>query len=82
LLLSQRYLTAEGDILLTSQRHRTQRRNMEDCLEKLHQLIRAAWIRPKTRKPTKPTAGSRERRLQAKKHASQRRANRRIHRGE
>ena len=78
LRLAATYINSAGDILLTSQKHRSQKMNMDDCLDKLTALIQAAMIRPIPRKATRPTKGSKERRLHAKKHASSRRANRRI----
>lgn len=78
LKLSGTYLTTDGEIVLTSQRHRTQLRNIEDCLQKLRQLLLAAVPPPTIRKATKPTRGSKERRLKAKKHHTARRANRRV----
>lgn len=63
-------ITAEGDLVLTSQRFRDQERNKRDCLDKLRDLVaRAAW-RPRARKPTRPSRGSRENRLQAKRRRS------------
>lgn len=76
--LARSYLLAEGDLLLTSQRHRTQLMNMQDCLDKLRQLILAAIPPPKIRHATRPTRGSKERRLQNKKHQSDRRARRKV----
>ena len=49
-----------------------------DFLEKLERLILAAVPPPTIRRPTKPTRGSKERRLTAKKQNSQRRAQRRV----
>jgi ribosome-associated protein len=80
--LASTYLTAEGDLLIVSQRHRSQKMNGDDCVEKLVHLIQRALIRPVPRKKTRPTKGSKERRLHAKKHASKRRAERRISGGE
>lgn len=60
-------LTEEGDLLVTSERHRDQSRNVDDAVAKLVTLLRAALRRPKRRRATRPTAGSRERRLQSKK---------------
>jgi ribosome-associated protein len=60
-------LTAEGELILTSQRFRDQDRNRQDCLEKLRELVLRATVRPKVRRPTKPTRGSREARLQEKR---------------
>ena len=60
-------MTREGVIVLTANRFRTQERNRRDALERLIELIRQAAIEPKRRRPTKPTAGSRQRRLDAKR---------------
>ncbi len=70
-------VTAEGELVLTSQRHRDQERNRQDCLDKLREMIARAAARPKVRRKTKPTRGSQERRLQAKKHRSGTKAGRR-----
>jgi ribosome-associated protein len=69
-------LTKEGDILITSDAHRDQKRNQEDCLERLRQLILAVARPPKVRKPTKPTKGSKMRRLDYKKSRSDIKKNR------
>lgn len=63
-------ITNEGDLLLTSTRYRDQKRNEEDCLEKLREMIEAIASPPKKRRPTKPTKGSKERRLEAKRQRS------------
>jgi ribosome-associated protein len=77
LLAQQRHrLTNEGELLVTSQRTRDQGRNVEDCLDKLRELIVRALRPPKPRKATRPTRGSRERRLRGKKHHSERKARR------
>src|SRR3954449_9613705 len=60
-------VTTDGDLVLTSQRFRDQERNRQDCLEKLEGLIIRASVRPKPRKPTRPTRGSREVRLEDKR---------------
>jgi len=65
-----RRITVDGDLLLTSQRYRDQERNRLDCLEKLGDILRAAAVKPKVRRKTKPSRGSRERRLAAKKRRS------------
>jgi ribosome-associated protein len=59
-------LTTEGELIVTSQLTRDQGRNVEDCLEKLRQLVLAAATPPKPRRPTKPTAASRIKRLESK----------------
>ena len=60
-------LTRDGVLVITAQRHRTQERNREDARERLIALIRQAAVRPKPRRPTRPTAASRERRIEGKK---------------
>jgi ribosome-associated protein len=60
-------ITITGDIVLTSQRFRDQERNREDCLEKLAAMLLAATVVPRRRKKTRPTRGSIEARLRAKK---------------
>ncbi len=60
-------LTQDGVIIITAQRFRTRERNREDALERLLELIReAAKPPPPKRRPTKPTLGSRQRRLEGK----------------
>ncbi len=66
--LAGRRLTREGVLVINAQRHRTQERNRADARERLVDLIRRAAVAPAPRRPTKPTTGARERRLQSKKH--------------
>ena len=60
-------LDAEGHLLVTSQAERTQMRNLDDARAKVQQLIRAALVRPRRRKASRPTAGAVEQRLATKK---------------
>jgi ribosome-associated protein len=60
-------LSGEGVLIITAQRHRTQTRNRQDALARLIHLIRRAAVAPRPRRPTKPTAASRERRIESKK---------------
>ena len=60
-------LTQDGVLVIMAQRHRTQERNREDARERLIDLIRQAAVRPKPRRPTRPTLASRERRIEGKK---------------
>ncbi len=78
----RRRLTTEGEIVIHSQRYRDQGRNIEDCREKLREMIQQALFRPRSRKATKPSRGARERRLADKRQHSQRKARRRSPRGE
>ena len=59
-------LTEDGAIVITAQRFRSQARNREDALDRLIALIRRAAVPPTPRRPTKPSAASKERRLEAK----------------
>lgn len=58
--------TKEGVIVIRAERFRTQERNRADARDRLARLIRRAAVPPKTRKKTKPTRASVERRLEAK----------------
>ena len=60
-------LTREGVLVITAQRHRSQERNREDALARLIELIREAAVPPVRRRPTRPTAASKARRLEGKK---------------
>jgi ribosome-associated protein len=59
-------LTQDGVIVITAHRFRTQERNRADALERLIALIRRAAERPLVRRPTRPTAASKVRRLEGK----------------
>jgi ribosome-associated protein len=63
-------LTKEGDLIVTSQKFRDQSRNIEDCIEKLREMIESVAHPPTKRRPTKPTRASKERKLSAKKEHS------------
>jgi ribosome-associated protein len=60
-------LTRDGVLVLQSQGQRSQKRNREDALERLVDLVRAAARPPVKRKPTKPSKASKQRRLDGKK---------------
>jgi len=66
--LAGRRLTAEGVLVLEARTHRTQERNRAAALARLGELIERAWRPPAQRRATRPTAGSRERRLEGKRH--------------
>src|SRR6202049_904574 len=68
--LAGKRLTRDGVVGITAQRHRTQERNRADALQRLLGLIRAAAVRPTPRRPTRPTLGSKLRRLEGKKRRS------------
>lgn len=63
-------LDGEGRWLIVSDLTRDQLKNLEDARQKAAAVVRQALVRPKTRHATKPTRGSQERRLEAKKRTS------------
>ncbi len=67
LRLRDHRISANGVITIKAQQHRTQERNREDSLERLRLLIQSVAIPRKKRKPTKPTKGSQNRRIEGKK---------------
>jgi ribosome-associated protein len=58
--------TNDGMIVITASSHRSQPQNREDALARLVSLLREAAIKPKHRTATRPTLGSKTRRLEAK----------------
>jgi ribosome-associated protein len=67
LALRDRRVTGDGVVIIKAQQHRSQEKNREDALRRLQELIRSALVTRKTRKATRPTRSSRERRLASKK---------------
>ena len=65
--LAGQRLIDDGSILISARSERSQEQNRRDALERLAELIRAALIEPKVRKKTRPTLGSKERRIESKK---------------
>ena len=59
-------VSQDGILIITARRFRSQERNRADAQERLVALIRRAATAPLRRRPTRPSAGARERRLQAK----------------
>jgi len=75
--LARRYMTAAGELIVSSQRFRDQERNRQDCLDKLRDLLRRAANPPRPRKASRPTRASREARLRQKQRRSATKATRR-----
>jgi ribosome-associated protein len=65
--LAGQRMTKDGVIVIHAQRFRTQERNRADAIDRLVELLREAMVRPIPRRPTKPTRGSKKRRLEGKK---------------
>jgi ribosome-associated protein len=67
----------DGELLITSERHRDLSLNKQDCLEKLSTMLKKAASPPRVRRRTKPTKASRQRRLNNKKAVGEKKARRR-----
>ncbi len=70
-------LDSDGQLLVTSQRTRDQRMNLDDAREKIRLLVERALVVPRARRKTRPTRGSVERRLADKKRRTQAKTDRR-----
>lgn len=66
LALRDSRVTADGVVIIKAQQYRTQEQNRADALERLAELIRSVAKVEKKRRPTKPTRGSQQRRLDGK----------------
>jgi len=64
--LAGRRVTQDGVLVIEAERYRSQRRNRDDALERLIELIREACEVDKPRRPTRPTLASKKRRLDSK----------------
>ena len=64
-------ITDEGVVVIKAQQHRSQDQNKYEAVERLHALVRQAAARPKLRRATRPTRGSKRRRLESKKRRSE-----------
>lgn len=67
LKLRDHRISTDGVITIKAQQHRTQERNREDAVDRLRLLIQSVAIPRKKRRPTKPTKGSQNRRIEGKK---------------
>ncbi len=66
LALRDQRITSDGVIVIKAQQYRTQEKNRADALERLKELILSAIKVEKARRPTKPSLGSKKRRLEGK----------------
>jgi len=65
--LAGRKMTAAGVLIIDARRHANQERNRADAMDRLAELIRKAAVRPKPRIKTRPSLGSKRRRLESKR---------------
>ncbi|MBK60940.1 MAG: class I peptide chain release factor [Pseudomonas sp.] len=66
LALRDSRITGDGVIVIKAQQYRTQEQNRADALERLAEIIRSVTKVDKARRPTRPTLGSKKRRLEGK----------------
>lgn len=66
LALPDRRITDEGVVVIKAQTSRHQEKNKADAIARLHDLVNSVAVLPPPRKPTRPTAASRRRRLEGK----------------
>jgi ribosome-associated protein len=66
LALRDSRITQAGVLVIKAQQHRTQDMNRLDAFARLHELVNSVAAPPKMRRPTKPTYGSKQRRLEGK----------------
>ncbi|WGT65074.1 alternative ribosome rescue aminoacyl-tRNA hydrolase ArfB [Variovorax paradoxus] len=71
LALRDSRITQEGVFVLKAQQHRTQEMNRADALARLQAAVDSVATPPRVRRPTKPTYGSKQRRLEGKSQRSQ-----------
>jgi ribosome-associated protein len=66
LRLNDHRITRDGVIVIKAQQHRSQDLNRDDAVRRLHELVQSVAVPPRMRKPTAPTFGSKQRRLEHK----------------
>lgn len=76
LALRDSRITQEGVLVLKAQQHRSQEMNRADALARLNELVNSVAVPPRVRRATKPTYGSKQRRLAGKSQRSEIKATR------
>ena len=71
LALADTRITRDGVVVIKAQEHRSLEMNRADALARLAEMVNAVALPPRRRKPTKPTFGSKLRRLEGKSQRSQ-----------
>lgn len=74
LALRDNRITQDGVLVIKAQQHRSQDLNRLDAFSRLHELVNSVAVPPKPRRATKPTYGSRQRRLEGKSQRSETKA--------
>ena len=71
LKLRDQRITKEGVIIIKAQTHRSQEKNKEEAWQRLQEMVASIAVPPRARRPTKPTAGARRKRLEMKAQRSE-----------
>ena len=66
LRLNDQRITRDGVIVIKAQTHRSQEKNREEAMQRLLEMVASIAVVPAVRRPTKPTRGSQQRRLEGK----------------
>ena len=66
LALKDHHINKDGVVVIKAQQYRSQQKNREEALDRLQRLVQSVKNQPKRRVPTKPTPGSRQKRLDGK----------------
>ena len=74
LCLRDSRITQEGVVVIKAQQYRSQDQNRTDALERLNALVNSVAVPPRVRRATKPTYGSKQRRLEGKSQRSETKA--------
>ena len=74
LALNDRRINDDGVVVIKAQQHRSKELNRQDALDRLDELVSSVSAPPRLRKPTKPSTGSKQRRLEGKSQRSQTKA--------
>lgn len=64
--LNDQRITRDGVVIIKAQAYRSQEKNKEDAMQRLLELVASISEPPRARRPTKPTRGSQQRRLDKK----------------
>ncbi len=59
-------ITKEGVLIIRSQEYRSQEANRQTALKRLAEVLKSSLVSPKTRRPTRPSRASKEKRLRSK----------------
>ena len=69
--LAGKRMTRDGELIIEAKRYRTQDQNRQDALKRLVELLQKAYEKPKTRRKTRPTLASRQKRMAGKRRRSE-----------